>query len=162
MWRDVVGYEGFYQISDKGELFSVRRNRIIKPNIGMDGYRKMVLSVNNKRQTVRIHRLVAEAFIPNPSNKQFVNHKDGNKLNNSVDNLEWVTAWENAIHASKNGLLNPQFGERNPMSKLTVDQVDEIRRTYKKRSHDANARILGEKFGVSDSTIWLIASGQIW
>lgn len=162
MWKDVVGYEGLYRISDSGELFSVRRNKILSPNIGLDGYRKMVISVNNIRQTVRIHRLVAEAFLENPQNKPVVNHKDGNKLNNRVDNLEWVTVLENAIHASENGLLKGQSGEKNPMAKLTADQVDEIRRTYKKRSSDANARILGERFGVSDSTIWLIASGKVW
>lgn len=162
MWKDIIGYEGLYQISDDGELFSVRSNRILTPNIGMDGYKKAVLSVGSKRKTVRINRLVAEAFVENPENKPMVNHKDCNKLNNRADNLEWVTPLENAIHASKNGLLKGHCGESNSMAKLTDDQVAEIRRTYKKGSHHANARILGQRFGVSDSTIWLIASGQIW
>lgn len=162
MWKDVVGYEGFYKVSDTGEVFSVRTNRVLKPNIGMDGYKKAVFSVNNVRKTVRINRLVAEAFVDNPDNKPVVNHKDGDKLNNCADNLEWVTIVENAIHASKNGLLKGCKGESNPMSKLTAKEVDEIRRTYKKRSHDANAKVLSEKYGVSKSTIWFIASGQVW
>ena len=162
MWKDVIGYEGLYRISDCGELFSVRSNRVLNPNIGVDGYLKAVLSVGNQRKTVRINRLVAEAFVTNPSHKPIVNHKDGDKLNNRATNLEWVTIKENAIHASKNGLLKGLSGERNPMAKLTIEQVNEIRNSYKKGSHDANARVLGQRFGVSDSTIWLIASGQIW
>lgn len=162
MWLDIVGYENLYRVSDKGEVFSVRTNKILKPTIGRDGYSKVVFSVGNKRKTLRVNRLVATTFVDNPNNKPIVNHIDGDKLNNKSTNLEWVTEQENAIHASKIGLLKGQKGELNPMSKLTKDQVDEIRKTYKKGSHDANARILADKFNVSDSTIWLIAKGGIW
>ena len=162
MWLDIVGYENLYRISDSGEVFSVRTNKILKPSIGRDGYSKVILSVNNKRKTFRVNRLVATAFVDNLENKPIVNHIDGNKLNNCSNNLEWVTERENAIHASKIGLLRGKNGEFNPMCKLTKDQVDEIRKTYKKGSHDANARILADRFNVSDSTIWLIAKGEIW
>lgn len=162
IWKDVAGYEGLYLVSDQGDLFSIRSGRVLKPNISKDGYWKVVLSDHGKRQTLRVHRLIAEAFVPNPQRKSVVNHKDGNKLNNRADNLEWVTVLENTIHAVETGLLKGLPGESNPMSKLTLDQVEEIRRTYRKGSHDANARILAERFGVSDSTIWLIASGKIW
>jgi hypothetical protein len=162
MWKDVIGYEGLYKVSDAGEIFSVRTNRVLKSNVGVDGYKKVVLSVNNIRKTFRVNRLVAEAFVDNPNNKPVVNHKDGDKLNNCVNNLEWVTIMENAIHASNTGLLKGQKGELNPMSKLTANEVNEIRQTYKKHSHDANAKVLSEKYGVSDSTIWAIASGQVW
>lgn len=119
--KDVVGYEGYYKISDEGVLHSVERyidhpicgkqfvaSRIMKVYEDQDGYYCVNIQRGNKEQHVRIHRLVAQAFIPNPENKPQVNHKDGNKKNNHVDNLEWCTNRENVHHAIKTGLKRPQ------------------------------------------------------
>ena len=122
IWRDVVGYEGYYQVSNLGRLKSLKRlvkgrwgdypvkGCIMNPSLNMYGYYHSGLSrmegEKMKNRTKIIHRLVAEAFIPNPLNKKQVNHIDCDKTNNRLDNLEWVTGTENMRHASKNKLLN--------------------------------------------------------
>lgn len=104
-----------YEVSKNGE---VRRNNHIKtPILGKRGYYSVDLYSNGKRIKRRISRLVATAFIPNPDNLPDVNHKDGNKLNNNVSNLEWVTKSENMKHEFKNGLAKPSYGmtgKKNP------------------------------------------------
>lgn len=86
-WKDIKGYEGLYQVSDVG---NVRRNGVnLKPGIGKNGYPLVVLSKNGRVKTVLVHRIVAETFIPNPSNFKCVNHKDETRDNNRVHNLEW-------------------------------------------------------------------------
>ena len=104
IWRDIKNYEGIYEVSNLGRIKSISRNgtikenRILKPNKVM-GYSQVGLQKYVTRKYKKIHRLVAEAFIPNPENKKEVNHKDGNKTNNCVDNLEWVTTSENQLHS---------------------------------------------------------------
>lgn len=103
-WRDVPGYEGLYKISNCGDVFSLIKNKILQPAKHKKGYDLIVLTKDKKHKTHYIHRLVAKAFIPNPKNKIEVNHKDGNKNNNNVLNLEWCTREENTRHAFLNGL----------------------------------------------------------
>lgn len=88
-WKDIVGYEKHYQISNKGRIRSKHTNAILNPS-KTGGYYHIGLRYE-KRKECTIHRLVAEAFLPNPNNLPFVNHKDENKLNNNVENLEWCT-----------------------------------------------------------------------
>lgn len=108
-WRSIKGYEGVYQVSNLGNVRSLnyRRTGNIK-NLELDthsqGYKIVYLHSNGKREKFRVHRLVALAFIKNKLGKKYVNHIDGNKSNNSVSNLEWVTSSENQLHAYKNGL----------------------------------------------------------
>ena len=98
------GYEGRYEVSNKGRIKSLRKNKIIKPFIQKNGYMTLVFTVNNQPKTKYVHRLVAETFLKNTENKKQVNHKDGDKRNNYVENLEWCTDEENKKHAYKNGL----------------------------------------------------------
>ena len=101
---DMKGYEGYYKISNTGKVFIIRLNRLLKFKPKWTGYIDIELNVNGAKSYKRVHRLVAENFIPNPYMKPFVNHIDGNKQNNCVDNLEWVNASENRLHAFRFGL----------------------------------------------------------
>lgn len=112
IWKDIPDYEGLYQISTLGKVKSFPRKgthttkeRIIKFAKSNKGYCIAVLKKNNVQKVFSVHRLVAKAFIPNPDNLPQVNHIDGNKLNNCVDNLEWCTNKQNRQHASQHHLL---------------------------------------------------------
>lgn len=110
VWRDVCGYEGYYQVSNLGNVKSLARisqgktrkikvsEKILKPNKSARNHLLVKLVKDGKEKSVSVHRLVAQAFIPNPENKPAVDHIDTNVLNNSVDNLRWVTAHENAMN----------------------------------------------------------------
>lgn len=110
IWKDIKDFEGIYKISNKGRIKSLKRkhvknNKILKPLVDKDGYYMVTLKNNGQNSTKKIHRLVAENFIKKETNKFFVNHKDGNKQNNCVTNLEWCTRIENMQHALKNNLI---------------------------------------------------------
>lgn len=118
-WKDIPGYEGYYQASIDGSIRSVtriinsenntvRRGKGLKIHLGSDGYVHCMLSKQGQSNLYAVHRLVALTFIPNPENKPQVNHKDGNKKNNKVENLEWATRSENMQHAAKHELWNPK------------------------------------------------------
>ena len=136
-WADVVGYEGMYEVSNFGRIRSKNRldyfgnyRRGKEMYIKRKNYAHIMLCKDGIRKTFLIHRLVAKAFIDNIENKPFVNHINGNKLDNRVENLEWVTPSENMKHAYKMGLIS-QKGENHNLAKLCTEDVLEIRRLYK-------------------------------
>lgn len=146
-WVDITDYEGCYQISTKGQIKSCNRyvghnygglrlikSRILTQSINSSGYKKVRLSKDGIGANFYVHRLIAEHFIDNPQNKPEVNHKDGNKLNNNISNLEWVTEQENTQHAHDNGLAEisgyNKFKVSQKARKLTDEQVKEIREKY--------------------------------
>lgn len=155
-WKDI---DGKYQISNYSRVKSFRNGqvKISKPSISPDGYMYCSLAMNGKRKYLRVHRLVAEAFIPNPDNKPYVNHIDGCKWNNCASNLEWVTHSENMKHADVTGLREFPCGEASPNNKITDEQVLYIRENPDK----LNTHQLGEKFGVDSTTIGNIQMGRI-
>lgn len=106
IWKDIKGFEGLYQISNLGNVKSFYKGRtyIKKCTLGSRGYLFVNLSKNKKNKAFRVHRLVAKEFLPNPNNYLEVNHRNGNKLNNCVDNLEWCSRSYNVSHAWKNKL----------------------------------------------------------
>lgn len=123
-WKDIPGYEGYYKVSDKGRVLSlvgwnghkyVKRKRIVKGWVqatdSTGSYKRRVVRLvkNGKKREVKIHRLVADAFMENKDGKPEVNHIDGNPLNNHLENLEWVTSGENKEHAWRTGLRGPSI-----------------------------------------------------
>lgn len=105
IWLDVVGYEGLYMVSNTGKVKSIRTGKVLKPDVcGANEnnlYETVAFSIKGNRVRFKSHKLVAIAFIPNPSDRKYVNHKDRNKLNNTVSNLEWVHQRENVTHSMK-------------------------------------------------------------
>lgn len=99
-WKDIKGYEGFYKISNLGNVLSAKRNKLLKP-IEHKGYLKVMLSKHGKQKSFKVHRLVAIHFIPNPNKDGCINHIDENRKNNNVLNLEWCTIAENNIYGTR-------------------------------------------------------------
>lgn len=160
--KDIPGYEGRYSVTKEGKVFTHgRRKRFLKPHTNKLGYNTVSLwSSQTNRNTRTVHRLIAKTFIPNPDNKPFVNHIDGNKTNNSVSNLEWVTPIENSQHASRAGLLDGRCkGENNGSSKLTKFDVRCIRHL---RKQGVPVRELLSMYDISESNIYLIIDRTIW
>lgn len=148
-----------YQLSVFGRVKSFKRyseGRILKPTCGRSGYLQVCLYIDGEQQHCSIHRLVAEAFIPNPDGKSEVNHIDGCPLNNHVNNLEWCTRSENAKHAANIG-LQPS-GANTYNAKLSNADVLYIRGNPDRLTQDQ----LATKFGVSGTTISNIQRGKKW
>jgi len=103
-WKDIPNSNGIYQISSYGRVRNAQTGRILKLNNNYGIYQVITLKINGKKTLFKIHRLVGQAFIPNPLNKEEVNHIDGNKYNNTVSNLEWNDRKENMLHAHNTGL----------------------------------------------------------
>ena len=124
IWKPIEGFNGRYEISNTGKVLSnySGKKKILKQAISKDGnYWVVSLWQNQVGKTIKVHRLIATAFIPNELNKPFVNHKDGNKLNNELSNLEWVTSSENNQHAFDNGLK--KRGQDLGYSKFTNSDI---------------------------------------
>ena len=155
IWRDVVGYEGLYQVSNLGRVKSFYRGKVhlLKYQLDSQGYVIVTLCKDGKGRGCKVHILVAQAFISNPENKPFVNHIDGNKSNPHVSNLEWVTPSENMKHAFRIGLKKSAAGVKHGKSKFTEEQVRYIREHYKKGSHHYGLKALAKKFNVAIATI---------
>ena len=150
-WRDIKGYEGAYQVSSYGRIRS--RFKILKKQKHKQGYELVGLSKNGITKRYLVHRLVAEAFIKNVDNKPEVNHIDGNKLNNDLSNLEWVTRSENTKKAYDNKQL-VALGK----PKLTPELVKEIR----ENKENLNREQLARKYNVSCGCIQHIRRGRTW
>ena len=152
-WRDVAGYEGLYQVSNCGRVKSFQKDKIkiLKSSVSPFGYLRVVLCKDFNKKNRFVHVLVAQAFIPNPDNKPQVNHIDGNKKNNHVSNLEWMTRSENIIHAFANGLS--KSGCKHGKAKFTPDQVREIRRDCVPGDPERNFKAFARKFNVTPKII---------
>ena len=163
-WKPVVGYEGFYEVSDTGyvrlgvQTYKSKhpKGKILTFRMSPKGYVCVALTKGGKRTGYPVHKLVMAAFVgPCPPGKER-NHKDGEKTNNRVSNLEYVTHAENMRHALVMGLF--PSGERMGSAKLTEENVREIRKLAGVVSH----RELGKRFGVSRGSIQSILYGQTW
>lgn len=172
MWKEIKGYEGRYFINENGDVKSVARDIdngngtrktkdfILKWVDNGFGYWRVCLSIENKKKYTLIHKLLAIYFIPNPFNLPVVNHKDGNKKNNSLENLEWCTSSQNNQHGFDNGLIKAPKGEECVRSKLTEKQVLEI------KNHLAIGKLkqteIAKLYNIHPNTINGIKQKTIW
>lgn len=173
IWKNITGYEGLYQISDTGLVKSLKRTcnskngklrivpeKILTPKLDKDGYLVLHLSKNNKRWYISIHRLVGLNFISNVFNFPEINHKDGNKLNNNVNNLEWCTTKKNVQHSFDIGLNIPKKGSKRAMSKMTEEKVIEVRNRYK--NENISLKILSKDYNICAQTLHSIINRKTW
>jgi hypothetical protein len=191
VWKQVVGYEGLYEVSTLGNLKTFNwkgtgQTRIMKPAKDHKGYLRTMLVKDKIAKTIKMHRIIAQAFLVNPENKATVNHKNGIKNDNRVDNLEWATNMENIQHAIDNGLMKTN---KNKTYKAKTDKPKKLRTLFdsstqfKKNNRPHNEilneklvleiraafvpkivtrAILAERYGVSQYTIKDVISRKRW
>lgn len=166
--KDIKGFEGLYAVTDDGRVWSYpnkmggsKKGKWIKAFIQHRGYYNYYLQSNYKRKTILAHKLVAQAFIPNPLNLKEINHKNANKLDNRVNNLEWSDRKSNMQHAYKMGLLHDLGkGENHSQAKLKEVDVKTIRELYNTKRF--SQRELARKFHVNQRLIFGIIHREIW
>ena len=162
-FKDIEGYEGKYKVSNTGLVFSVKAMKVLaeRRRGPRGGYLCCALYKNGIRKEESAHRLVAKAFLENKENYAEVNHKDGNKLNNNVDNLEWCSSEYNRVHARKAGLWEPNLGVAHGGAKLNEKQVRVIKHMKNIPNRITQKRI-GKIFGVGKGTVQAIFAGRQW
>ncbi|MGG5964892.1 NUMOD4 motif-containing HNH endonuclease [Salmonella enterica] len=156
-WKKVPGLEDIFLISSLGRIYSKRTSKVIKPTELKSGYLALCTKIGGRSGIAvskRVHRLVAEAFMQVNSEGLEVNHKDGDKKNNSVDNLEWVTSSENMIHAYQTGLRTAKSGASHSSARFTIEEVEMIRKS------DLSNSDLAAVFSVNRSTIYRCRNGM--
>ena len=173
IYKPIVGYESSYEVSNYGNVRSLDRvtdgidkwdrdfrirGKQIKPWVAGTKYPTVELSINSKGKSYLVHRLLAIAHIPNPDNLPYVNHIDGNKLNNHISNLEWCTAGENIEHAFRTGLRRHLVGEDKKTNKVTA--VDVINIWHVKGAMASHK--IGQLYGITGSTVRHIQNNQTW
>lgn len=171
IWKPVLGYEGQYEVSNKGRVRSHVAKRplhILSQYRRKDGYLQVQLKVNQKPNNRLVHTLVDEAFNGPRVSGFEVNHVDGNKANNLIENLERITHQQNAAHAHQSGLVGDRKGEANSFAKLTAEKVRRIRAEmfaakspsgYVRRG--ARAEIAG-RYGIAPRTVSGLMDGTNW
>ncbi len=158
--KDLSGYEGLYKISSLGKIFSIKKNRWLNPKPTKNGYiRADLTGFDGIERSIAVHRLVASNFLEKKENKPYVNHKNGIKIDNMVENLEWCTIKENTLHAFKTGLRKASKGEKSNFAKLNKMQVLEIRELYPSIKSYSKLAIM---FCTSISNIYHIINRKTW
>lgn len=166
IWKHIDEYQN-YMVSNIGRVKSLKYNntekeQLLKPRIDTYGYLVITLCKNGKVKSIRVHRLVASAFIDNPESKPQVNHKNGTKTDNRFDNLEWVSAKENINHAWDNGLFEnlriANIGKNNGRRKLTDEDCEQIRIKYS--NENITQRELAKEFGCHHAYISSIINNK--
>lgn len=165
-WKPIASFVGVYEVSNLGRVRRIKPGSGTHPKkirrlwISRDGYQGVSLYNREAQKTFQVHRLVAEAFLGPCPEGMWVNHKDGIKTNNRVDNLEYTTPSENHRHAWSNGLHSACTGERHGNATLTSEQVRMIRSEYE--TGEWSQKDLAEKYCMGVSAIWFIVNNKTW
>ena len=155
-WKPICGFEGLYNISNHGNVYSLVSDKQLKLAKGKRGYFTIRIYKDRKGHTLAVHRLVALAFMENVENKRCVNHIDGNKRNNTLSNLEWATDSENSRHAYATGLMSDRFGTNNGCAKIN----DEIALEVKLLMRDGvNCLEISRRLNISHHIVYGIKKG---
>ena len=166
IWKDIPEYEGLYQISNLGRIKSFSnkgpkaKNPFLSLYLGKRGYKYVVVSKNYNQKTLKIHRLIAQLFIPNPENLATVNHKNFQKDDNRVENLEWMTHRNNSLDAYNKGRFFTPRGTQVGNSILKENQVLEIIQKYKPKVY--TKKMLAKEYCVKEGCIKSILTGKSW
>lgn len=157
LWQYVDGFDEQYMVSNFGRVLNVKSNAVLKQSTNYKGYKVVSLLKDGKPKQKRVHRIVAKTFIGETDKKDAnqINHKDGNKSNNHIYNLEWCTPKENINHAIQTGLWNYEKGE----NKLNEEKVKEIRRLH---SEGMSYEKIAQKFNINKSTARRAGNGTTW
>ena len=163
--KPIAGYEDLYAASPDGKIFSIKGSRksgfrpqILTPRKVSLGYQGVTLCKDRVHKQVLVHRIIAQTFIPNPESKKTVNHKDGNKQNNRVENLEWSTQKEQIQHSIKTGLTVFETGEQARNFKLTNKTVVQIKALL---SNHVPQQTIADTYGISQGHVSKINSGRL-
>lgn len=172
IWKPIPNYNNFYEASNTGKIRSVdrivkqrnnrkqlKKGKILSPSINRCGYLVQPLSRNNKLVSFTVHKLVAITFLEKPKYKCEINHKDGNKLNNNVDNLEWVTRSDNLRHAVKNNMITYHNGIKHKNSVFNENELKSIRALL---SVGSSPLKIAKSYNVHFSTIYRIKNNQTY
>lgn len=162
-WRPVSGYEGLYEVSDYGRVRSLNKfgEKLIKDlSYGSGSYVTVQLSKNKKRKSFLVHRLVAEAFNPNPMNLKVVHHKDGKRHNNNAYNLEWVSSHTNNLKKTKKPRTSNRQGTFNGSCKLSEQNVLDIHRDL--YNNNLTVSYVAKKYNISRTQVYHIKNGKSW
>ena len=157
IWRSIENYP--YEVSDRGQVLShiFKRVRLLKPGLNSRGYAYVQLWREGQGKTFLVHRLVLTTFRGPPFPGAQANHINGTKADNRLVNLEWVTHSENGLHSRR--VLGQAIGSKQGSAKLTEEDVPQIRKLLKE---GVILRVIGTKFGVGKTAIWMIAAGKRW
>lgn len=172
IWLPIKDFEGLYEISNLGRVKALKKKRsngkeyeetIHKLTLSKWGYYKITLWKDNKRFYYLVHRLVACVFISNPENKPQVNHIDGIKSNNHIDNLEWCTQSENGFHAYKTGLSKPILGANHHAVKINENIARNVKKLLETRiNNKPSLRQIAKDLGISRSCVREIHENKSW
>jgi hypothetical protein len=170
-----IGLSDKYEVDTEGQIYSndynhTGKRKVLKQYMDQDGYPYVMLNIDGKRYKRVVHRLIAAAFLPQIEGKSQVNHKNGIRHDNRVENLEWVTSQENILHSWRNNgrkhsdehnsnISARSTGELNPKAKLNSEQAKQIRM---RRLQGESLKSLSQEFGIGTSQISAIARGKIW
>lgn len=157
VWKRVTDFEDYYSVSSDGKIYSHRRDKLLKPWLGTSGYWEVSFCVNGSVTRHSVHRVLATTFVDNPDKAPQVNHIDGNKLNNTVDNLEWVSVQENQLHSSH--ILGKNRGSKQHKSCLTEEVVLKAKDLI---SSGVKLSVISRQLGINYKTLYNIKDGSCW